>query len=314
MAGQLDLAGRAPADRRLAVVINALAGNRLSASPAGRQALSRLFQEAGLAAPILWTTSADLPAVLEGLKSSAIEVLVVGGGDGTLHTAANRLTGTAIALGILPLGTLNHFAQDLGIPLALEDAVRVLAHGVLQTVDVGEVNGEVFINNATLGIYPYALRQRERYRQQLGLSRWVAMGYALVGALWRLPVFRGRLSVNGLEERVESHFLLIGNNRYLIEPPGTIKRQSLNQGELCIAYIRRLGRLVLLKFAFQVLFARVQPGADLTVLMAREAFIESRSRRKRLKLAMDGEVIAMPLPLRVRIRPGALRVLVPPPG
>jgi diacylglycerol kinase family enzyme len=113
------------------------------------------------------------------------DIVVVGGGDGSVSAAASVLAGSNISLGILPLGTLNHFARDLGLPLELEGAVRLIAAGRVRLVDVGEVNGRVFLNNSSLGIYPHLVAERDRYRRH-GPARWLAAVFALCRVLWRL--------------------------------------------------------------------------------------------------------------------------------
>src|SRR5205085_3689399 len=105
-----------------------------------------------------------------------------GGGDGTQSAIASRLAGTQLVHGVLPLGTLNHFAKDLGIPLQLDEAVRTLAEGRVLEVDVGEVNGRVFINNSSLGLYPEIVRERELQQMRLGKSKWRALASASLHA------------------------------------------------------------------------------------------------------------------------------------
>ena len=105
------------------------------------------------------------------------ELVVAGGGDGTLSAVAAALVGTDTALGVLPMGTLNHFAKDLGIPLKLEKAVQTLFTGKIARVDVGEVNGRIFLNNSSIGFYPRIVQARKR-EQRRGRSKWVAFAQA----------------------------------------------------------------------------------------------------------------------------------------
>ena len=116
---------------------------------------------------------------LQRVKRNEVDVIVAGGGDGTIHTIAAVLAGTGVPLGILPLGTLNHFAKDLGIPMELHDAVDVVAAARGVNVDVGEVNGIVFINNSSIGVYPYMVLDRERLRRRRRLQKWALA--------WRSP-------------------------------------------------------------------------------------------------------------------------------
>ena len=123
------------------------------------------------------------PAAREAVESGAMRVLVAGG-DGTANAVAGALVGSAVTLGILPLGTLNHLAKDLGIPLTLEEAIDTAVHGEELLIDVGMVNGRAFLNNSSLGIYPHLVRHRDRQRQHPGWSR----GISGLRAAWRVFV------------------------------------------------------------------------------------------------------------------------------
>src|SRR4051812_49788191 len=124
------------------------------------------------------------------------EALVAGGGDGTINTAASQLVDGDIPLGVIPLGTLNHFAKDLGIPLELEGAAKVVLDGSVCRVDVGEVNGRVFLNNSSLGMYPAIVRLRDRYRVGGG-SKGIAAPRAGPTAIRRNPFMAGANSAAG---------------------------------------------------------------------------------------------------------------------
>lgn len=119
----------------------------------------------------------ELADAVRTAASSNAEVVVVGGGNGSISTAAGVLAGGTKPLGVLPLGTLNHFAKDLGIPLTLDDAVETIARGHVRQVDVSEVNGRVFVNNSSIGLYPRAVAVRDQHRAQHSWSKWPAMVY-----------------------------------------------------------------------------------------------------------------------------------------
>jgi diacylglycerol kinase family enzyme len=139
--------------------------------------------------------------------------IVAGGGDGTVNAVAGSLAGTDGVLGVLPMGTLNHFAKDAGIPLDLEAAVRNLFTGQVTKVDVGEVNGRVFVNNSGVGFYPHFVRQREEQERRGHVKR-VAFVLALRALLRRYLRLRMRVHL-GREEALEqvTPFLFVGNNR-----------------------------------------------------------------------------------------------------
>ena len=120
-------------------------------------------------------------------KRGETDAIVVGGGDGSIRTLASVLAGTDVPLGVLPLGTLNHFAKDLGIPLQVEEAAAIIAAGRTRVVDLAEVNGETFINNSSIGIYPYMVIDRERRRARHKLAKWMAMVPAFFRMLRHFP-------------------------------------------------------------------------------------------------------------------------------
>lgn len=274
------------------------------------------FAAADVDATIELVGGAELsPAVQTALGSRAegdrfaFDALVVGGGDGTISTAAGHLVDTGIPLGVLPLGTLNHFAKDLGIPSVIDLAALVIAEGHARNIDVGEINGRVFINNSSIGIYPYMVEAREERRRVFGLGKWWAMALAFGWMLRRFPVHRLYIPTGeGMRPR-RTPCAFIGNNAYALDATALGTRDTLDRGELCL-YIARTGsRLTLLWLMVKAVFGRLKPAQDFE--MIRTADIEINSRSSRLRVAADGELEKMKPPLRYRIRPHALRVLVP---
>jgi diacylglycerol kinase family enzyme len=236
--------------------------------------------------------------------------VVAGGGDGTVSAVASALAGTDRPLGVLPLGTLNHFAKDLGIPLALEEATRNICEGRAVSVDVGEVNGQVFINNSSLGLYPRIVRRREKLQERSGSGKWSAFLRAGVVVLRRYPFLDVRLSADGEEIARRTPFVFVGNNEYEVEGTNIGARERLDAGRLSLYVAHRTGRLGLLRLALRALFGGLRQAKDFDALRAQEIWVETR-RPKRLPVATDGEVNVMTTPLYYRVRPGALRVIVP---
>jgi diacylglycerol kinase family enzyme len=245
-----------------------------------------------------------------GGAPSGFDRVVIGGGDGSIRTAASVLAGSDIPLGILPLGTMNHFARDLGLPLDLEGTVRLIASGRVRLVDVGEVNGRVFLNNSSLGIYPELVAERDRYRRRRP-ARWLAAALALCHVLWRLPRPRVRVLAPGWEAVRRTTCLFIANNMYQLDAFASATRLRLDTGKLCLYMANREGRLALLVLAIRGLLGRLEPDRDFT----RES-LESMAisvRRHRVRVALDGESLVFHPPLHYRIRPRALRVIAPEP-
>jgi diacylglycerol kinase family enzyme len=268
-------------------------------------------RERGLGAQVLQVDGGQqlLAAADDAVKQGA-RLVIAGGGDGTVSAVASRLVDTEAALGVLPLGTLNHFAKDLGIPLGLDAAIDAIARGREVRVDVAEVNGHVFINNSSLGLYPDIVLDRERQRRRLGRGKWTALLSAALHAAHRYPVLSVRIGVNGEQLDRRSAFVFIGNNQYNMEGFEIGERAHLSGGELSLYMTQRTGRFGLLRLALRALTGRLRQARDFDMLTATELVV--RTPQRQLRVATDGEVRLLQVPLNYRIRPGALRVMVPP--
>jgi diacylglycerol kinase family enzyme len=277
---------------------------------AAAEKVQEIFSAAGREVRVTVATGggSHLRAAAERAAADGCEALVAGGGDGTVNLAASVVVGRDIPLGVLPLGTLNHFAKDLGIPLQLEDAVRVILDGVTCRVDVGEVNGRVFLNNSSLGVYPAIVRLRERY-QAGGLGKWVAALWASLTVLRRNPFMAVRLIVHDEAAIRHTPFVFVGNNEYRMVGLHAGTRDSLTRRHIAVYVLNADRRVGLLRLAWQVLLKGVDQVKELDLLTVAEATIETR--RSRLQVALDGEVVVLDSPLEYRSRPSALHVYVP---
>jgi YegS/Rv2252/BmrU family lipid kinase len=251
----------------------------------------------------------DISVLAREAAQSRERIVVAAGGDGTISAVAAELAGTDKVLGVLPVGTLNHFAKDLGIPLDLAAAARTINHGEVAAVDVGEVNGRVFINNSNLGLYPRIVSRREAQQQRLSRGKWTAFFWAVIQALRRFPFLDLRIEFEGQQIFRRTAFLFVGNNEYEIAGFNLGSRACINGGKLGLYLTHRTGRFGLFRLAFHALFGRVDQAEDFDVFCVTEARIETRKRR--VLVALDGEIQRMETPLHYRTRPGALRVLVP---
>ena len=271
--------------------------------------IEEAFKGYGLAANVSVAESGeDLMKLAEKAAKSDAQIVVAGGGDGTISAVASRIIETDKTFGVLPLGTLNHFAKDLQIPLELEEAVRVIAAGHTARVDAGQVNGRVFINNSSIGLYPSIVRRRER-QQRLGRSKWTAAFWAAVSVVRRYPFLNIKLKVGDEELRRKTPFAFVGNNEYEMESFSVGGRTCLDAGNLSLYILHRTGRIGLIRLAISSLFGRLRQAKDFDAFCTSEAVIETR--RARVLVAFDGEVEMMDSPLRYSIRPAALRVIVP---
>jgi diacylglycerol kinase family enzyme len=277
-----------------------------------RAELERGFRKRNISTTIEFVPSPELRAAAERSVQKAtageFDAIVVGGGDGTIRTVAGAMVGRHIPLGIIPLGTLNHFAKDLDIPLSINGAIETIAAGVYRNVDVGEVNGEIFINNSSIGIYPYLVLDRDRRRARQGMSKWPAMFLAGLRAIRNLPLRRLRIRAGDWQDAVRSPCVFIGNNRYDLKGPSFGGRDRLDAGELCLCVAKQQSRLGLLWLGAKCVTGVVD-RRDLRI-QTLDA-LEVDSRRKRLLVACDGEIELMRTPLKYKTRRAALRVLAP---
>lgn len=295
---------------RTVVVANAAAGTfQRDPEAQGRlkQALDARFPEADV-------FSVPPVAVNEEIRraiQNRAELILVAGGDGTINAAANLLAGTGIALGVLPGGTFNYIPTDMGVPVPLKAAVEALAEGMIRPVDLSEVNGRFFLHNAALGIHPHAVERRERYRREWKINKAIAVSYALLEAVWNPPLLEGHLHSRERAEFIRAPFVFVGNNTYETAPFAFIQRKSLNDGQLSVFYAHRVPPLTLFLMAFRTLWKRrLKEVPELKRIQTRSMTINSR--KKKLKVLLDGELIRMKPPLKFRVRPGLLRALIPP--
>jgi diacylglycerol kinase family enzyme len=299
---------------RVVVLLNASAGAlQAHGGAALADAVVAAFREHRISATQETLHGPDLQAAAKRAAQRAhsreVDAVVVGGGDGSVRTVAQALAGSDVPLGILPLGTLNHFARDLGVPTTVDGAVALIAAGTTHRIDVGEVNGEIFVNNSSLGIYPYLVLERERWRRRRGLAKWSAMILAGLGVFRRLRVRRLWIHTDGGAEPHRSSGVFIGNNEYTLAARAFGRRALLDGGRLCLYVSRVEGRLALFRLACRAALGLLDAHRDLRVMKVSQA--EIRIRKSRLLVALDGELRVMQSPLHYRSRPGALRVFGP---
>ena len=297
------------APRRLIAIVNAAAGDEGKREIA--DGLMPVFADHGFDARLVMAgDGSEMDSVARDAVRAKPDIIVAGGGDGTINAIAAHVAGTGIALGVLPLGTLNHFAKALRLPLDPQLAATVVASGKTAVIDVGEVNGKIFLNNSSLGLYPRLVRRREEQQEQLGRGKWPAALWAAITLLRRHPLLDIRLTVNGKCINRRAAVVFIGNNVYSMSGLSIGERERLDCGQLSLFVTHRNGRRGLLALALRALFGRLRGAAGLDALVTEAVDIESR--HMRLPVSIDGEVVSLDAPLRYRIRPGALTVIVGP--
>lgn len=242
--------------------------------------------------------------------TEGVAAVAVAGGDGTLNCAAGILAGTGVALAVLPLGTMNLLAKDLDIPLDLDAAIAALRTGAPRAVDLGEVNGAVFLINSVIGLPARVARHREKLRGRgfgpLGLMR---LALATLRHLGPYPRLRVTVSVAGRRERLGLRMLCVVNNDYAEAPGRILERERVDGGGLTLYIARRLPpwRLARLAFGFAAGTWRTMPGLE----RHEGGGVAISAGRRALRVMNDGEMRLIASPLRYRLRPRALTVIAP---
>ena len=291
---------------KLDVIVNQNAGAQAGQNEL--KSLSDKFAENGVNAEIFVANSgAEVVEIARQSVAGDASAVVAAGGDGTINSVASQTIDSGKALGVLPLGTLNHFAKDVGIPLDINEAIRTIALGHTELVDIGEVNGHIFVNNSSLGLYPSIVREREK-QQRLGSGKWPAFVWAAFTVLRRYPFLDIRLQAEQKDLISRTPFVFVGNNKYEMETLNIGSRAVMDAGELSLYMTHRTGRFGLVRLAFRALLGKLHQEKDFVALQTQEVLIATKQRR--VRVALDGEVTVMQPPLHFRIRPRALSVIV----
>jgi diacylglycerol kinase family enzyme len=300
--------------QRITVLLNPRSGKQ-NATPA-RQ-VADAFRAAGADVDIRLVEGPAIAREAADAVRRGSRVVVAAGGDGTVSGAAGALAGTDAALGVLPLGTLNHFAKDLGIPTDLGEAARVIVAGRARRVDVGEVNGRLFVNNASIGMYARLVAERAAM-QRIGRGKWLAHGLAT------LRVFREyrrlRVDVRGGKgeggkgegrgsEVVRTPFVFVGNNEYQLSGLELGGRKTLDSGRLHVCMAPGMSRGGVARLIIAAVFGDICTVEGFESFTSADVSLDAGVAR--LVASIDGEAVSIDNPLACRIRPGALRVLVP---
>jgi diacylglycerol kinase family enzyme len=255
----------------------------------------------------------NVPEQTKAIVQQAPEILVAAGGDGTINAAASALIDKPTALAVIPAGTLNHFARDLQLPIDAEQAARAVADGKCLRVDAAEVNGRVFINNSVLGFFPNYRRTREAAERrgwaQSRIGRFFAGMGAVLSVFWRLPHVTVSIDVEGRTQTLRTPFVLVGNNEHRMEGFALGSRDRLDTGKLWVYVLPQCTRWQFLLLIFRLIFGRVPRESVFQIYSASEVTIHSK--RPRIGVGIDGEMVSMTPPLRYRSLPAALRVIAP---
>ncbi|GGI19430.1 hypothetical protein GCM10008066_19040 [Oxalicibacterium faecigallinarum] len=277
--------------------------------------IERVMQEAGRPHRICLVDDAgDLSRVAREAVEAAKEcggAVVAVGGDGTLNAVANAVIGSGCAFGALPQGTFNYFGRTHGLSEQIEDAVQDLLHATPQAVQVGMLNDRIFLVNASLGLYPQVLEERETYKQQYGRSRLVAAWSGLATVCHGYRQLRITLEAQGNTSTLRTPTLFIGNNRLQLEQIGIPESELIEDGQLAAIAVRPVGTLALLWLMVWGAFGKLGE-ADNIINFGFSRLTVKPSKLyhvRRIKVAMDGEIAWMNAPLDFRVSPEPLYLL-----
>jgi len=250
----------------------------------------------------------DLSAIINRLLKQGVTVIGAAGGDGTINSVASCLVNTKVPLVVIPLGTLNHFARDIGVPANLERAMSLFEDGSTEIkVDVGEVNGCYFLNNSSIGIYPRLVKQREKHEEKLGKG----LAYLLAGwnVLRRPNLWHVKLAINGQVQDMKVGLLFFSNNRINTSPLGAGQRARLDDQIFDTFLVRAGTPFGLFRVAASFLRGKLDQSPLVTQTEVCEATVYSS--RHHLRVAFDGETRNLSSPLKYKLHPAALLVRIP---
>lgn len=290
---------------RVEIIVNSQGGSFVEDET--EASLRDALEAAGVDGDITLAAGGD--EIFGKARDSSADILGAAGGDGTINAVASVALERNKPLAVVPLGTLNHFAKDIGVQIELAEAAAAISLGYLKSVDVGEVNGQIFLNNSSIGLYPHIVHSRERQQERLGRGKWRAAFSAAVEMLRRHPFFRVKLEIDGEARVYKTPFVFLGNNEYSMDLYKIGSRERLDAGKLSVYFLRRGGRWGVIRLILRTLVGTLDSMKEFEQLTTDSLTIDMR--RDRVMVAFDGEVAVMETPLEYRIRPRALQVIVP---
>ena len=301
------------ADTPLFIVLNTGSGSHRGNEV--EDSIRRVLDEAGRRYELFKVGSgSDLGnAARQALQRARSEggAVIAAGGDGTLNAVSNVVLGADVPFGILPQGTFNYFGRTYGISQDTETATRCLLDSVVEPVQVGQLNGHVFLVNASLGLYPDLLEDREAYKQRYGRSRWVALWSALVTLMRAHRQLNLQLDNGEQTRHLRTQTIVVGNNELQLEHIGIHEQTRLQQGQLVAMTARPLGTLALYGLVLRGLLSRMGEDEHVISFGFKHLRVNLSHRRRRVKVAMDGEIRWMQSPLEFRVAEQPLPLLVP---
>ncbi|MDB6453846.1 diacylglycerol/lipid kinase family protein [Falsirhodobacter sp. 20TX0035] len=273
------------------------------------QAIDTAMAVFGSATLRRWKEGEDLKDAVRKAVEDGFTTIVAAGGDGTVMGVANALVNTDVNLAVLPLGTFNYFARGLELSQEPDEAARAILNGRPHRISVGAVNGVVFLNNASLGIYPAILKQRESVYERFGRRRVAAHWSVLKTFLRYRRPWRVTLEVDGERRQVSTPLIFVARSAYQLERFGLPGSAEISDDDLVAFIAKGEGRTSLLKTTLHLCRGKVQLGRDVDLLHVNEFTVETK--KSSLLVAYDGEKARMDTPLKFEILRDALSIILP---
>lgn len=295
--------------QRWLVLLNAQAGTvqRLADEPLPAR-IQQILRDNGIDAEVHAAPPQQIIALAREAPSRGYDAVIAGGGDGTINSVATELLDEPIAFGVLPLGTFNHFAKDVGLPMDLDEAAVALARGERQFLPIGEVNGRLFLNFSGIGLHPRMVSERERTRTP-GTNKMLATFAAAVRSVFHLPLLYLRLAMPGRTVSRLTPSLIVCNNQHQMRAFG-LEAQSAGDRRLLNLYVAHATRPLAMLWLLVRASLRVLGTSSLSEVIATPQ-LTVRMRRRNVTVSVDGELERMRTPLRYRVRERSLRVIMP---
>ena len=247
--------------------------------------------------------------ILRHQQASEAGVVVAAGGDGTLNAVAAQLMGTDIPIGIFPLGTFNYVARLLNIPLDLLKAAETIATGKIREVHVAQINDHIYLNNASLGLYPLFIQKRELYNRRLGRFALNAYTSGLDVLIRDRKELKLEIEVDGRQYPVKTPLIFFGNNQLQLAEMNLRIAEAAEKGKVAGIVVAKSDKRTLFKILWQLIKGNLDKAPDVYSFSGDE--VKVHSKRKKLTVALDGEIVEMQPPLKISVRKNALKILVP---
>jgi diacylglycerol kinase family enzyme len=293
------------------VILNSRSGAQRARETRAR--LEKVFGDAGTPANVSVAEGEELAKLAREKARTECEILVAGGGDGTICTLGEVALQTGKTLGVIPLGTFNYFARNLKIPLDIEAAARVILTGRRVRASVLDLDGRLVLNNSSLGIHPQILLKRRRLYRRFGRSQLSAYLSVILTAFRSPPRLRVRLATKEGEVVRETPAVLVCSNAWQMENFKLVGTDCLARGKFAVYVARLSGASTIFRLGLRTLLRKLRMQTDYEVFCVRDVTIDA-IRHRHLRAAVDGELETLRSPMRFRIAERELSVLAPQEG